>query len=506
MKRALWLFLTLVLIACGGSPETPTVDVTSRDATSIARQVATIDARNAIAALPEPSATSMATPLPIATPSPTATPAEPLARLLPDNDHANVRSGPGTDYPILGTLQPSVTARITGKDDAGAWWQIDYNNAPGWVIGQLVDTLGDTTMVQPRQVAPAPTATPSPQPYLLAKAGFDYVNVRTAPAHTSDVIGQLQPNTPARIIGKIADESWWQIDFGGASRWIDGNFVDLRGDTSTAAVVSVATQPASARAAQAQDAQAAPAQAQIAAAQATATTAPQQTTSGCGASTGASYELLPRDGPASNRPDRLHGDLNLALRGYAPTDAPATLIGYNGSADPNAPQFTGMFQPNRTAPIQSAYRVNLWRFESSQCNGAAYGCAGSAVTNWPVTMIGLATTPGERISIPSRAPEIGSGYQALVLYADTTRITLNYTRQDNISFGYVVYIENVCVDSTLLALYRAQNNADGWRSSASLPALRNGQPLGVAAGNEIRVAIRDSATFMDPRSRKDWWH
>ena len=159
------------------------------------------------------------------------------------------------------------------------------------------------------------------------------------------------------------------------------------------------------------------------------------------------------------------------------------------STDSNAPQFSGMFQPNRMATVQSTYRVNLWVFESDKCNGAPNGCRGSAISDWPATMIGLATTPGEAIAIPSRAPEIGGGYQAMVLYADTTRITLNYTRQDNISYGYVVYIENVCVDPNLLALYRAQNDASGWRSSNSLPGLRNGQPLGTAAGGEVRVAI-----------------
>ena len=430
MKHVLWLCSALVLLSCGVSPVARTVDLASRDATSIAQQVATIDARNTAASPPltatMASSTATPTPQPSATTAPTATSIEPFARLLPDNDHANIRSGPGLDYPIVATLQPSVTAPITGRNDDESWWQIDLNNVSGWVIGQLIETLGMTTSVQPRQAAPPPTGTPSPQPSVSAKA--------------------------------------------------------------------VATPPAPAPAAQAQAAVVRP----------TATTAALQTGRGC--NTGAGYDLLPRDGPASDRPDRMHGDLNLALRGYSSTDAPATLIGYNGASDPNAPQLAGMFQPNRVAAIQSVYRVNLWYFESSRCNGAPYGCAGPAITNWPVTMIGLATTPGEPIAIPARAPQIGSGYQALVLFADATRIMINYTRQDNISYGYVVYIENVCVDSNLLALYRAQNNADGWRSSVNLPALRNNQPLGVAAGSEIRVAIRDTATFMDPRSRKDWWH
>jgi hypothetical protein len=57
------------------------------------------------------------------------------------------------------------------------------------------------------------------------------------------------------------------------------------------------------------------------------------------------------------------------------------------------------------------------------------------------------------------------------------------------------------VDPNLLALYR-QADAAG---RASLPALRNGQPLGTASGGQVLVAIRDCGSFLDPRSRKDWW-
>jgi uncharacterized protein YraI len=336
------------------------------------------------------------------------------------------------------------------------------------------------------QIAPVLTASPSPGPIVLVKAGYDYVNIRNGPALTYEVAGQLQPDTPLHVTGTNS-AGWWQVDFKGTSRWVDASFVDLRGDAS--AIVTVAIPPAPT---------AVPTVVR-------AVAAPAQPAGGCPTTSVASYGLVPRDGPASNRPDRLHGDLNLALRGYGPSDAPAALVDYSGATDANAPHFMGMFQPNRAAAVQSAFRVNLWYFEPEKCNGAPYGCAGPVITSWPVTLLGLATAPGEPVAIPSRGVEIWPGYQALVLYADAHRITLSYTRQDNISYGYAVYIENVCVDPNLLALYRAQNNADGWRISTQLPALRNGQSLGTAAGGWIGVAIRDSATFMDPRSRKDWW-
>ena len=104
--------------------------------------------------------------------------------------------------------------------------------------------------------------------------------------------------------------------------------------------------------------------------------------------------------------------------------------------------------------------------------------------------------------MPQRGVTIGAdGYEALVLYASTERITLKYTREDNVIAGYTIHIEGICVEPNLLALYQSWND----KGRGHLPALMAGQGVGRADGNEIQVAIRDCGSFMDPRSRKDWW-
>jgi hypothetical protein len=114
----------------------------------------------------------------------------------------------------------------------------------------------------------------------------------------------------------------------------------------------------------------------------------------------------------------------------------------------------------------------------------------------------MATRSGELLAAPSRGAEIHpGGYIVLVLYADEGRITLKYTREDNVISGYTVHLENLSVDQSLLELYRNANAA----GRGELPGLTNGQILGAALGNEVLVAIRDCGTFLDPRSKKDWW-
>lgn len=80
-------------------------------------------------------------------------------------DMLNVRGGPGTEYAIVDGLDAGEQAAIAGKSPAGDWWQIALpTGQQGWVLGQLVQTTGDTSAVAVAAniPAPPPTATPAP--------------------------------------------------------------------------------------------------------------------------------------------------------------------------------------------------------------------------------------------------------------------------------------------------------------------------------------------------------
>ena len=213
----------------------------------------------------------------------------------------------------------------------------------------------------------------------------------------------------------------------------------------------------------------------------------------CAPIPGESYGVLSVLPPPTDRPAEEHADLNLALRGYEPTDAYKGLVDYSGGTDPNAPQLPGLFADDRTGTFSNVYQVHHWDWG---CN-----CRGSLITDPEVTLVGLQVTPGETIHVPHSGYDIGGGYQVLVLYASAERITLKYTREDNVVWGYTLHVEDVCVEPDLLALYQTWND----EGRSHLPALRAGQAFGRARRGEIGVAIRDTGAFMDPRSRKDWW-
>ncbi len=210
-------------------------------------------------------------------------------------------------------------------------------------------------------------------------------------------------------------------------------------------------------------------------------------------SSGETYETLAVFSAPTNPPAANHPDLNLALRGYSATNATLALIDYTGEVGSGAPQLYGLFADNRVPAFKNAHQVREWDWANQR--------AGGLISDWDATILGLATTPGESIRVPDSGADIGNDYRALVLYAEASRLTLKYTREDNVVGGYTLHVENFSVDANLLARYQQTNAA----RRGELPALRAGQAIGKASGGLILVAIRDAGSFLDPRSRKDWW-
>jgi hypothetical protein len=194
-------------------------------------------------------------------------------------------------------------------------------------------------------------------------------------------------------------------------------------------------------------------------------------------------------------------DLNLALRSFVTTTRPLALVDIGGDTDLDPPQLAQLFRPPRLPAFAAVYQVYEWDWA---CPGGAagQGCRGQLLVEPEVTLVSMTTTPGETLYPPGRQADIlGDIYIALVLYADETQLTFTYTREDSPANGYLIHLEELCVDPNLLRLYRSLDQA----RRTTLPGLRPTDPLGTARLLPLRVAVRDTGSFMDPRSRKDWW-
>lgn len=105
---------------------------------------------------------SAETETPTLTPTPTAT--VPQMPKLTTKTDLNVRSGPGTQYDLLGLLPTGISVEVLGRSADAQWWQVRFtpaNEGVGWVSAD--PAYSETAFVDNAPIiVPPPTPTPIP--------------------------------------------------------------------------------------------------------------------------------------------------------------------------------------------------------------------------------------------------------------------------------------------------------------------------------------------------------
>ncbi len=102
-----------------------------------------------------------------------------------------------------------------------------------------------TTAPAPTSAAPAPTTAPAPAAAPASSEARvvvtnEFVNVRSGPDTSFDLLGKLDQNKTAKLLGRSEDAKWWQIQFGDSKGWVFGEYVKAE----NASGVSIASAPA----------------------------------------------------------------------------------------------------------------------------------------------------------------------------------------------------------------------------------------------------------------------
>ena len=74
----------------------------------------------------------------------------------------NIRSGPGTNFPVIGAARQGDTGTIVGRSQDGRWWAVDAPALPGGIGWVSVDFVAATNAENVPVVASPPTPVPTP--------------------------------------------------------------------------------------------------------------------------------------------------------------------------------------------------------------------------------------------------------------------------------------------------------------------------------------------------------
>ena len=114
------------------------------------------------------------------------------------------------------------------------------NNTPGQYL--VSAQPGEPSASPTATVLPTalPSASPTTNPTsgcTLVSAGGQAINVRSGPGTGYSIIGTLSPGVDAPVIGRLVDNSWFQVNLGGLIGWVSATVVTLGENCAGIAVV-----------------------------------------------------------------------------------------------------------------------------------------------------------------------------------------------------------------------------------------------------------------------------
>jgi uncharacterized protein YraI len=149
----------------------------------------------------------------------------------------NVRSGPGPNYAIIGTVVGGENLPIIGRDAGRTWYNVQTIFGEGWVSARYV--------IARNEFGAAPVTTGSADtstivgPTAIINTGA--LNIRSGDTPFYSVVAVARGGDEFQIIARNADFSWVMIQTTLGTGWVSRRYILIRGDSSGLTVASAAT-------------------------------------------------------------------------------------------------------------------------------------------------------------------------------------------------------------------------------------------------------------------------
>ncbi|WP_096515264.1 SH3 domain-containing protein [Clostridium perfringens] len=136
------------------------------------------------------------------------------------NSALNMRSGPGSNYGVIGTLRNNDKVEIIKEVDG--WYEIKFNGKVGYVSSQYIKIV-DNESSEEKPVEPEKPSVP------VNKQGVVKVNsalnMRSGPGGNYGVIGTLRNNDKVEIIKEV--DGWYEIKFNGKVGYVSSQYIKM---------------------------------------------------------------------------------------------------------------------------------------------------------------------------------------------------------------------------------------------------------------------------------------
>lgn len=141
----------------------------------------------------------------------------------------NLRSGPGTDYAVVGSRDKGASLSVTGV--SGSWYKVDLNGSAGYIRSDYLSLDSGGTSPAPSAGGAADGASGS------GVINASYVRLRSGPSTSYDILGTYNAGKTMTVTGDAGD--WYKVSCDGAGGYVYKTYLTVGGSGSGSAGGSV---------------------------------------------------------------------------------------------------------------------------------------------------------------------------------------------------------------------------------------------------------------------------
>ncbi len=137
-----------------------------------------------------------------------------------------VRAGAGINAASLGVLRNGQQVFVLAQNADGSWLQVRWAYGTGWVSSAYMSLGGVPQVAADGQGGYLPVGGEAPYAIVLAA----YLNVRTGPGANYAILGQVQGGETLPIVGRSANNRWYQVETRFGTGWVYSGYVATRNE------------------------------------------------------------------------------------------------------------------------------------------------------------------------------------------------------------------------------------------------------------------------------------
>jgi cell wall-associated NlpC family hydrolase len=120
----------------------------------------------------------------------------------------NIRSGPGTGEPVIGSVPQGETIVIIERTD-NTWYHVNYEGTDGYVAAQYLTNVSTT----------------STELTAVGEINGAGVNVRKGPGTSYESVGTCNTGYRLRVLG--LENGWYRIDYQGSTAYVFSSYLSI---------------------------------------------------------------------------------------------------------------------------------------------------------------------------------------------------------------------------------------------------------------------------------------